>query len=163
MTYPLTEKEKERLRELAEAATPGPWTTIERGSYWGEEEGDVIDGETGESLLGAENVEPIGNVPSTRGALWLRDAQYIVAAQPGAVLALLVELAAKDAELRALRGLQAMLDRPAVIRWRRIAGRSQWTYEEVEPGSDTSWIEPTVAGGGEVEWLAVIDRRAGKT
>ena len=93
--------DKERLRVLAEAATPGPWGTIERGPFWGESEGDVID-HYGADVVGAEHVAPLGTQETTRGQMWLRDAEFIAAARD-AVPALLSEIAALAAEVERLR------------------------------------------------------------
>ena len=89
--------DKERLRVLAEGATPGPWGTIERGPFWGESEGDVID-HYGADVVGAEHVAPLGTQETTRGQMWLRDAEFIAAARD-AVPALLAENAALAAEV----------------------------------------------------------------
>lgn len=93
--------DKERLRVLAEAATPGPWGTIDRGPFWGESEGDVID-HYGADVVGAEHVAPLGTQETTRGQMWLRDAEFIAAARD-AVPALLAENAALAAEVDRLR------------------------------------------------------------
>lgn len=93
--------DKERLRVLAEGATPGPWGTIERGPFWGESEGDVID-HYGADVVGAEHVAPLGTQETTRGQMWLRDAEFIAAARD-AVPALLAENAALAAEVERLR------------------------------------------------------------
>ena len=84
------------LRALAEAATPGPWTSVSRGQYWGEDEGEVNDIE-GQDVVGAEFVKPIGDVDTTRGQAWRRDTDYIAAANPAVMLALLDRLAAAEA------------------------------------------------------------------
>lgn len=93
--------DKERLRVLAEAATPGPWTTIERGQYWGEPEADVL-GHDDRDIFGAEHVKPIDRQETTRGQVWLRDAEFIAAARD-AIPALLSENAALAAEVERLR------------------------------------------------------------
>lgn len=82
---------KQRLRKLAQAATPGPWTTISRGAYWGEEEGDVV-GHDGQDIDGAEFVKPLDRQETTRGQAWFRDTAYIAAANPVTVLSLLDEI-----------------------------------------------------------------------
>ena len=89
--------DKERLRALAEAATPGPWGTIERGPFCGESEGDVID-HYGADVVGAEYVAPLGTQETTRGQMWLRDAEFIAVARE-AIPALLAENAALAAEV----------------------------------------------------------------
>lgn len=95
--------DKERLRVLAEAATPGPWGTIERGPFCGESEGDVID-HYGADVVGAEHVTPLNSQETTRGMMWLRDAEFIAAARD-AVPALLTENAALVAEVGRLRNV----------------------------------------------------------
>lgn len=76
---------------LAAGPTPGPWFTISRGQYWHEEEADVLRSD-GEDLLQAEFVKPVGDVPTTRGQMYMRDAEYIAACNPEAMRALLAEL-----------------------------------------------------------------------
>ncbi len=83
--------DKKTLRALAEGATPGPWTTISRGAYWGEEEGDVR-GPDGQDIYGAEFVQPLNRQNTTRGHAWFRDTAFIAAANPATVLALLDEI-----------------------------------------------------------------------
>ena len=79
------------LKALAEKATPGPWKAISRGAYWEEEEGDV-DAVSGAEIIGAEFVDPLGNQQTTRGHCWYRDAAYIAAANPAAILELIAKL-----------------------------------------------------------------------
>jgi hypothetical protein len=76
---------------LAAGPTPGPWFTISRGQYWHEEEADVLHGD-GEDLVQAEFVKPVGDVPTTRGQMYMRDAEYIAACHPETMRALLAEL-----------------------------------------------------------------------
>jgi len=76
---------------LAAGPTPGPWFTISRGQYWHEEEADVLRSD-GEDLVQAEFVKPVGDVPTTRGQMYMRDAEYIAACHPETMRALLAEL-----------------------------------------------------------------------
>lgn len=88
------------IRDALQAGpTPGPWHAVNRAAYWHEEEGDVRTTDL-EDVVGAEFVAPIGNVETTRGQVWLRDAQYIAACHPDRIARLLdaLELAQKDAE-----------------------------------------------------------------
>lgn len=76
---------------LAAGPTPGPWSTISRGSYWSEEEADVRDAD-GSDVAGAEFVQPIGDNDTTRGQLYMRDAAYIAAASPDRIARVLCRL-----------------------------------------------------------------------
>jgi len=93
--------DKAELRRLAEAATPGPWTSLYRAQYWGEEEGDVI-GPDDREVGGAEFVQPLGKQETTRGQAWYRDTNFIAAANPVTVIALLDQLDAKEREIEGL-------------------------------------------------------------
>lgn len=80
------------IRKALEAGpTPGPWSTISRGRYWHEEEADVLDSE-GADITQAEFVKPVGDVATTRGQMYRRDAEFIVACDPTAMRALLAEV-----------------------------------------------------------------------
>lgn len=105
--------DKERLRVLAKAATPGPWKAISRAQYWGEEEGDVMHGDF-QDVDAAEFVKPIGDVPTTRGQMWLRDAEFIAASRD-AIPALLSENAALAAENERQAALVERLKQEAQI------------------------------------------------
>ncbi|MFN4121316.1 ead/Ea22-like family protein [Acidovorax sp.] len=87
-----------KLRRLALAATPGPWSSISRASYWGEEEGDV-DGPDGEEIRGAEHVEPLSSQETRRGQAWLRDTDYIACAHPQNILALIDLIESQSREI----------------------------------------------------------------
>lgn len=77
------------LREALDAGpTPGPWSTISRGQYWGEEEGDVH-GPDGREIDGAEFVPRVRYQETTRGQAWMRDTAFIAAADPDTIRALL--------------------------------------------------------------------------
>ncbi len=104
-----------RLRELAEAATPGPWE-----AYF-TRHGDPLVVEAGKGLFGAITdpigapVEPIVPLvrPSTSPDDYGRaNCEFIAAANPSAVVELLARLDAQEAELTALR---ARLDRADLI------------------------------------------------
>lgn len=87
----MTPEQINELRELAQKATQGPWSAVSRGPYWNEEEGDVEDA-AGRDVSGVEFVKPLADQDVTRGQCWFRDAQYIAAANPQTILALLDEL-----------------------------------------------------------------------
>lgn len=82
---------------LAAGPTPGRWWAQSRGTYWHEEEADVRAAD-GAEVDQAEFVHPIGDVPTTRGQMYMRDAAFIVACDPVAIAELLSQLDA----LRAL-------------------------------------------------------------
>lgn len=98
------------LREaMAAGPTPGPWSTISRGAYWGEEEADVRDADE-QDVAGAEFVQPIGDNDTTRGQLWAKDARYIAAAGPDRIARVLDAMDAlqreRDEALAALAAAQ---------------------------------------------------------
>lgn len=85
----MTDEQLKRLRDLARQATPGPWR-VEHRVY-------------GEQEVASVNVLEIVPPSSVELAHWIIDADYIAAASPDAVLALLQEverLRAANAELR---------------------------------------------------------------
>ena len=83
--------DREELRKLAEAATPGPWTWDDFGSH-------------PRPSLGNPHIKQ-GEVLTCAALLWPcdEDAAYIVAANPAAVLDLLDQCDAAEAKLAAYR------------------------------------------------------------
>ncbi|HHN2098504.1 TPA: ead/Ea22-like family protein [Pseudomonas aeruginosa] len=99
------------LRRLAEAATPGPWTLYVPEDYQGPEElpGYGVECAEGRAIVW-------GALEPETGCQFDRDAEFIAAANPKTVLALLDEIDGLKAEKDALRGaLQAVVDDPT---WR---------------------------------------------
>ncbi|MGJ7523291.1 hypothetical protein ACSFA0_22610 [Variovorax sp. LT1P1] len=88
---------------LAAGPTPGRWWAQSRGTYWHEEEADVRAAD-GAEVDQAEFVHPIGDVPTTRGQMYMRDAAFIVACDPVAMAELLSHLDALRALYAAKRG-----------------------------------------------------------
>lgn len=112
---------------LAAGPTPGPWSAMSRGSYWHEEEADVRDAD-GNDLDAAEFIKPPGDVFTTRGQVYMRDAAYMVACNPEAMAVVLARLDAAERasgdsvgyvdafyELGALMGLSAQALPPAAV------------------------------------------------
>lgn len=129
MTNPI---DKAQLRALAEAATPGPWFSVSRGQYWGEDEGEVRDVDD-QDVVGAEFVKPIGDVDTTRGQAWRRDTDFIAAANPATIIALLDEVEALRAEAARVGGYFIPLnstdpfaDEVQVQRMRQMEGPPKW-------------------------------------
>ncbi|HBO7092379.1 TPA: ead/Ea22-like family protein [Pseudomonas aeruginosa] len=98
------------LRRVAEAATPGPWSC---NRHWA-----IVGGPILEFTNGAAQQQ----IAMACGQSWMRDdelrnnAEFIAAANPKTVLALLDEIDRLKAENEALRGaLQAVVDDPT---WR---------------------------------------------
>ena len=99
------------LRRLAKAATPGPWTLYAPEDYQGPEElpGYGVECAEGRAIVW-------GALEPETGCQFDRDAEFIAAANPKTVLALLDEIDGLKAEKDALRGaLQAVVDDPT---WR---------------------------------------------
>ncbi|MDI2345926.1 ead/Ea22-like family protein [Pseudomonas aeruginosa] len=99
------------LRRLAKAATPGPWTLYVPEDYQGPEElpGYGVECAEGRAIVW-------GALEPETGCQFDRDAEFIAAANPKAILALLDEIDRLKAENEALRGaLQAVVDDPT---WR---------------------------------------------
>ena len=99
---------------LAAGPTPGPWNAVSRGEFWHETEGDVRKTDTTaiieDDIVGAEFVQPIGHNETTRGQVWLRDAQYIAACHPERIARLLDALEQAQSALAAERERAAQLD-----------------------------------------------------
>lgn len=87
---------------LAAGPTPGPWTAMSRGAYWNEEEADVRDAE-GHDLEAAEFILPPGDVFTTRGQVYMRDAAYMAACNPQAMAVVLERLDTAERENDLLR------------------------------------------------------------
>ncbi|HBN9649616.1 TPA: ead/Ea22-like family protein [Pseudomonas aeruginosa] len=99
------------LRRLAKAATPGPWTLYAPEDYQGPEElpGYGVECAEGRAIVW-------GALEPETGCQFDRDAEFIAAANPKTILALLDEIDRLKAENDALRGaLQAVVDDPT---WR---------------------------------------------
>ena len=97
----------DQLEALAKAATPGPWTACDYGSYDGKAEGWYVDTTADKADIApdAGGIQP-NHWDTGRGR---RDMQFIAAANPEAVLALI-------AEVRALRKDKARLDSGCIMR-----------------------------------------------
>ncbi|MCO2149825.1 ead/Ea22-like family protein [Pseudomonas aeruginosa] len=103
--------DRAELRRLAKAATPGPWTLYVPEDYQGPEElpGYGVECAEGRAIVW-------GALEPETGCQFDRDAEFIAAANPKTVLALLDEIDGLKAEKDALRGaLQAVVDDPT---WR---------------------------------------------
>ncbi|HHX4272514.1 TPA: ead/Ea22-like family protein [Pseudomonas aeruginosa] len=103
--------DRAELRRLAKAATPGPWTLYAPEDYQGPEElpGYGVECAEGRAIVW-------GALEPETGCQFDRDAEFIAAANPKTVLALLDEIDGLKAEKDALRGaLQAVVDDPT---WR---------------------------------------------
>ncbi|HFH4386427.1 TPA: ead/Ea22-like family protein [Pseudomonas aeruginosa] len=99
------------LRRLAKAATPGPWTLYVPEDYQGPEElpGYGVECAEGRAIVW-------GALEPETGCQFDRDAEFIAAANPQAILALLDEIDGLKAVNEVLRGaLQAVVDDPT---WR---------------------------------------------
>ncbi|HHN0112341.1 TPA: ead/Ea22-like family protein [Pseudomonas aeruginosa] len=86
------------LRRLAKAATPGPWTLYVPEDYQGPEElpGYGVECAEGRAIVW-------GALEPETGCQFDRDAEFIAAANPKAILALLDEIDRLKAENEALR------------------------------------------------------------
>ena len=84
----MTDVDTERLRELAEKATPGEWHASE------------ILGEPGARVVTVGDYSLIATDPQGYPVWSERDAAYVAAANPQTILALLDRLAAAEALLR---------------------------------------------------------------
>ncbi|HBP6808465.1 TPA: ead/Ea22-like family protein [Pseudomonas aeruginosa] len=99
------------LRRLAKAATPGPWTLYVPEDYQGPDElpGYGVECAEGRAIVW-------GALEPETGCQFDRDAEFIAAANPQAILALLDEIDGLKAVNEVLRGaLQAVVDDPT---WR---------------------------------------------
>ncbi|HBO9008113.1 TPA: ead/Ea22-like family protein [Pseudomonas aeruginosa] len=87
------------LRRLAEAATPGPWTLYVPEDYQGPEElpGYGVECAEGRAIVW-------GALEPETGCQFDRDAEFIAAANPKTILALLDEIDGLKAENEVLRG-----------------------------------------------------------
>ncbi len=87
------------LRRLAEAATPGPWTLYVPEDYQGPEElpGYGVECAEGRAIVW-------GALEPETGCQFDRDAEFIAAANPNTILALLDEIDQLKAENEVLRG-----------------------------------------------------------
>lgn len=108
----MTPDDRDRLRELAERATPGPWRAFDLdGIYytpeeWAKPSAEMVPADEAWDVLGPHTM---GN--GADGAMTRETAKFIAAAHPGAVLALLDDL--RDARERAERA------RIVADHWRR--------------------------------------------
>ena len=105
--------ERDQLRKLAQAATPGPWLTDKAHPYrpgmgpFFMDSGATIYLQNGEEIVtGGSQDEQGGAV----GVLTNEDAAYIAAANPQVVLALLDQLEVMDQALAATQELQDLSD-----------------------------------------------------
>ncbi|HCH0514881.1 TPA: ead/Ea22-like family protein [Pseudomonas aeruginosa] len=87
------------LRRLAKAATPGPWTLYVPEDYQGPEElpGYGVECAEGRAIVW-------GALEPETGCQFDRDAEFIAAANPKTILALLDEIDGLKAENEVLRG-----------------------------------------------------------
>lgn len=89
----LTPEDRARLRDLAAKATTGPWT-VEHGSDWDSDEGQVTQSSVRRADRAAITWDDHG------GEVFMpADAEFIAAADPATVTALLDDLDAAEAEL----------------------------------------------------------------
>ncbi|HIE6103835.1 TPA: ead/Ea22-like family protein [Pseudomonas aeruginosa] len=95
-----------KLKELAERATPGPWTLYVPENYQGPEElpGYGVECAEGHAIVW-------GALEPETGCQFDRDAEFIAAANPAAVLELIAEVERIKAENEALLlGMRAILN-----------------------------------------------------
>ncbi|CAH3928766.1 hypothetical protein AI2680V1_4157 [Citrobacter freundii] len=111
----MTALNKQALREAAEKATPGEWKRMMRNS---------------DELMTTFHGVAIGNVfvELTTGKRDIFDAEFIAAANPATVLALLDELEAAEKRITELEARTVTL--PDVEKWRSVdAVRAQSAYK----------------------------------
>ena len=111
----MTAHNKQALREAAEKATPGEWKRMMRNS---------------DELMTTFHGVAIGNVfvELTTGKRDIFDAEFIAAANPATVLALLDELEAAEKRITELEARTVTL--PDVEKWRSVdAVRAQSAYK----------------------------------
>lgn len=113
----------DKLRELAEAATPGPWRVIKPGGRW-----IVVNGDGMDDRLFDVSEKMMGGFRRTAKT----DAAFIAAASPDVILALVAELVGLRTEVDQLRGENAQLTRERDL---AIAHDTQpyptaWAYEQ---------------------------------